>query len=465
MDMYGQIRKMYLEGYSQRRIAAVLQISRNTVKKYCKGEQLPGDRAPYKREASVLTPEVTEFIRKCLEEDQESGTGKQQHTARRIYIRLVEETGFKGAESTVRQYVRELKDKAAEAFVPLAYPRGDAVQIDWGTATVYIKDEKMEINLFCARLCYSGAPFAAAYRKQNTESFLDALVRMFNYFGGVPKHVIFDNARVAVKQGYGRQAKAQDKYKALASHYGFEPVFCNPASGNEKGLVEGLVGYIRRNVCVPVPKVDDMAELNEKLLENCKRYLQHRIRSKPAPVGNLLAEERDYLYPLPAYAYDPSTESQSQVSRNSTVRFDNNNYSVPVDYCGKAVTVKAAPETVRILYCGKVIAEHSRCYEREKNIYSMEHYLPLLERKPRAIPYAKPVQDHVSEEFISWLSKQDLTPRQLVQLLHRCSEAGCEAVMSGIITKQETDIKDPVIVQKVDLSPYDTLCSRKSGAA
>ena len=82
-----------------------------------------------------------------------------------------------------------------------------------------------------------------------------------------------------------------------------------------------------------------MAELNEKLLENCKRYLQHRIRSKPAPVGNLLAEERDYLYPLPAYAYDPSTESQSQVSRNSKVRFDNNNCSVPVDYCGKEVTV------------------------------------------------------------------------------------------------------------------------------
>ena len=95
-----------------------------------------------------------------------------------------------------------------------------------------------------------------AYRRQNEESFLEALVQVFQYFGGVPKRVIFDNAKVAVKDGFGAHARKQAGYAALSAHYGFEAVFCNPASGNEKGLVEGLVGYIRRNVCVPVPKAE-----------------------------------------------------------------------------------------------------------------------------------------------------------------------------------------------------------------
>ena len=101
-----------------------------------------------------------------------------------------------------------------------------------------------------------------AYRRQNEESFLDALVQVFQYFGGVPKRVIFDNGKVAVKDGFGANARKQAGYAALSAHYRFEAVFCNPASGNEKGLVEGLAGYIRLNVCVPVPRTEDMDELN-----------------------------------------------------------------------------------------------------------------------------------------------------------------------------------------------------------
>lgn len=132
------------------------------------------------------------------------------------------------------------------------------MQIDWGEATVYLKGIRTTVNLLCARMCYSDAPIVLAYRRQNEESFLDALVCVFQYFGGVPKRVIFDNGKVAVKDGFGAHAKKQAGYTSLSAHYGFEAVFCNPASGNEKGLVEGLVGYIRRNVCVPVPRVDSI---------------------------------------------------------------------------------------------------------------------------------------------------------------------------------------------------------------
>jgi transposase len=131
--------------------------------------------------------------------------------------------------------------KETKAFVPLKFAPGEAVQIDWGEATVYINEEKQVVNLFCARLCHSCAPFVMAFKRQNLESFLDGIIHTFQYYGGVPRRVIFDNARVAVKSGFGAHAAVQDDYKQLSAHYGFEPVFCNPASVNEKGLVENLV--------------------------------------------------------------------------------------------------------------------------------------------------------------------------------------------------------------------------------
>jgi hypothetical protein len=303
-----------------------------------------------------------------------------------------------------------------------------------------------------------------AYRRQNEESFLDALVRVFQYFGGVPKRVIFDNAKVAVKDGFGAHAKKQAGYSALSAHYGFEAIFCNPASGNEKGLVEGLVGYIRRNVCVPIPKVDSLDELNDRLEEKCKKYLSHQIRGKEAPVGELLRHDQKGLYPLPGYPFDPCKRTTGRVDRYSTVRFDTNSYSVPVCYCGKEVSIKAGPETIFIYWDGACIAQHRRCFEKNRSVYDLEHYLPLLEKKGRAIFYAKPVRESLSAYFLDWLQRQDLTPKELVQILHRCQDESYEAIMAG--APQHTvaaEIEDTVRVRPVDLQAYDSFLRGKAG--
>lgn len=179
------------------------------------------------------------------------------------------------------------------------------MQIDWGEAAVYLNGVKATVNLFCGRLCYSGAPMVLAYCRQNEESFLDALAQVVQYFGGVPKRVIFDNSKVAVKDGFGAHARKQAGYATPAAHYGFEAVFCNPATGTEKGLVEVLVGYIRRNVCVPVPKAETMEELNWMLREKCQNYLSHQICGKKASVGAMLTLEKEKLYPLPGISLRP----------------------------------------------------------------------------------------------------------------------------------------------------------------
>lgn len=465
VEIYREIRRRRLEGESQRGIARALHISRNTVKKYWEGERLPGERVERPREASVMTPEVTAFIAACLKSDEESPS-KQRHTAKRIYDRLVEETGFTGGETTVRAYVRQAREKTREAFVPLAFAPGEAMQIDWGEATGWVDGVKQVLNLFCARLCHSGAPFVIAYRRQNSESFQDGLIHAFEYFGGTPKRVIFDNAKVAVKDGFGANAKATNSYALLAAHYGFEPVFCNIASGNEKGLVENLVGLCRRNFCVPVPRVESMDELNAMLLEGCERYLTHQIRGKEADVGTMFNLDQEALYPLPSYRYDPAKRAEAKVSTVSTVRYDTNSYSVPVQFCGKTVSIKALPERIEIFSAGEIIAVHPRCFDRQQSVYQLGHYLPLLERKGRAIFQARPVLDNVPVEFLNWLKRQNLKPRELVSLLKLSLEVGYEAVMCGFAPAvPPSQINDVIQVNEVDLAAYDALCGTGKGVS
>lgn len=464
MEDYQKIRRMFLvEHMSQRQIAKEMGISRNTVAKYCGGDTYPGKRNPYRRNASVMTEDVLAFIQECFREDAQEPNRKQHHTAHRIYTRLVAEHGFAGAESTVRRVVRELRGNLQEAFVPLAFDPGDSMQIDWGEAYACIGGARTKLNCFCARLSYSCAPFAVCFRRQNTEAFLEGLQKAFEYFGGVPRRVVFDNARIAVKKGSGKNAVAQESYRAMAAHYCFETVFCNVRKGNEKGLVENLVGLTRRNVFVPVPNAGSLAEVNRILLERCESYAaSHRVAGRPESVGAMLAADRQNLLPLPGIPYDPSRTSVCRVSPYATVRFDANAYSVPVLYAGREVAVKASAETVRILADGKEIAEHVRLYGRGEKALTLSHYLPLLSRKPRSIPYAQPVRQNVSDALMHVLRTTDFDGRELTEILTLVAEEGEDAFWKREPEFLENHAKAPAIhdtveVQHVDLSLYDQM--------
>ena len=157
MDIYEKIR-YYREhtDFSQRNVAKILGISRNTVKKYWEGQTVPWERKPGSgRKKDIITDEVKVFIMKCLDSDQKAPR-KQQHTTHKIYTRLVAECGFEGCEASVRRAVAELKDKVSNVFVPLSYDPAEAVQIDWGEATVVLGGIKQKIQIWCMRECHSG---------------------------------------------------------------------------------------------------------------------------------------------------------------------------------------------------------------------------------------------------------------------------------------------------------------------
>lgn len=202
VDIYSSIRTRYLDGESMRSIAKSLGISRQTVKKYCEGSTHPEERKPYEREPDVITDDIKAFIIRCFKEDEDQKLKKQKHTAKRIYDRLVSEKNFNGSYSTIRTAVRNLKAERVvppKSSVPLSYAPGEAVQIDWGEATIYLDGQKTKVYTFCGRLCYSCDIFVQVYKAANEETFLEAQQLMFVFFGGIPRRLIFDNAKVAVK--------------------------------------------------------------------------------------------------------------------------------------------------------------------------------------------------------------------------------------------------------------------------
>lgn len=479
VEIYEQIRSLHeQEGKSQREIARTLGISRTTVKKYLDGSSVPWERAGTSgRTPYVITEEVLSFIKSCLQEDETENIKKQKHTARRIHERLVDELGFTGGESTLRPIVAELRKKAPKAFIPLSYDPGEAIQIDWGEATVYLNGQKTKLNLFCMRQCFSADIFVKAFYRQNEESFLEGLAAGLSFYGGSPTKVIFDNAKVAVKEGFGVFAKVQDSYKAFAAHHAFKTEFCNIAAGWEKGLVEGLVGYIRRNALVPVPRLETIDQLNEALLAKCLKYRNHKIKGRGLTVGQMVELEKANFIALPQYTFDTSRSLIAKVDEFATVRFDSNSYSVPFNYVGKDVTVKGYGNSIKLMYRNTEIAAYPRCYGRSEVKYQIEHYIALIEQRPRSVYNAKPVKQNLHPELLE-LGKRLADPREMIKLLRLCIDYGQErvlkvskeipvngtvsvALLTAYITPHEKikplSIPGEIKVRSTSLSKYDSL--------
>lgn len=485
VEMYEKIRNLYVhEKKSQREIARILGISRTTVKKYCDGSQVPWERNGISgRTPYVVTDDVLNFIQSCLVEDEAENIKKQKHTARRIYDRLVEELGFAGGESTIRQIVASLRQRTPKIFIPLSYDPAEAVQIDWGEATIYLRGRKVKVNLFCMRQCFSADMFVKAFFRQNEESFLEGIMNGFEHFHGVPARVIFDNAKVAVKEGFGAHAKAQERYKVLSAHYALQTEFCNIAAGHEKGLVEGLVGWIRRNVLVPIPKINSIDELNEALLKRCLKYRTHKIEGRKLTVAQMVEIEISRLTALLKYRFDTSRSVTVKVDEFSTIKFDYNHYSVPVKYVNKDVSVKGFGNHIIILHKQVQIAEYVRCYARGEAKYQLEHYIDLIERKPRSVFNARPVKNTVSSTLME-IGRRLSGPKEMVKLLRLCVDYGEEKVIAAanhcsmmdqisleqiraylqpIPSANPTHLSDEIKVKRTELTQYDKLL--KGGVA
>lgn len=392
MDQVEQIRRAYfIDGKSIHQIAREGHHHRRTVRKAIQDAGPPRYTLCQAKARPVLGPFVA-IIDRWLAED---GTKppKQRHTARRIYQRLVAEHGFWGGESTVRQYVRKCRPRQKPLFIPLAYEPGEDAQSDFGEALVVMKKRLIKVQLLVSRLCYSKLPFLMAFPNQQQEALFEGHKEAFSFFGGVPHSIWYDRLSQAVRRAVaGHKPQEQEAFIAFRSHHLFQSRFCNPGEAHEKGLVENLVGYARRNFLVPVPEVDSFEELNALLRERCQAETRRRLRGEVATIGELWEQERPHLLPLPSHPFPCCRTAPVHPNRFSLVTFQTNRYSVPVEHAHRPLLLRAFVDRVEITNGTGVVAVHSRCYDREQDILDPLHYLPLLKERPGAFDHAKPLK-------------------------------------------------------------------------
>ena len=391
MEVYARVRRaVQVNGMSIRGAAREFGLSRKTVRKMLQYSLPPG----YERKKPVARPKLGPWlgvIDQILIEDQ-TQPKKQRHTAKRIWERLKAEHGFGGGYTIVKDYVRQARLRHKEVFIPLAHPPGDA-QGDFGEALVVIGGVEQKAHFQCIDLPYSDDCFVAAFPAENTEAFLEGHNRAFAYFGGVPRTILYDNTRIAVKQITGDgERKTTEAFSGLQSHYLFAAKFGRPGKGNDKGNVEGLVGYARRNFLVPVPRTASWEELNTQLLEECRKRRERKLWGHQETIAERFERDREKLLPLPPAPLEACQKRTTRASSQALVRYETNDYSVPVEYGHRQMLVKAFVWEVVICCGSEVIARHPRSYGREEMIFQPLHYLALLEHKTNALDQAAPLE-------------------------------------------------------------------------
>jgi len=452
MAQFNNIKYLHeVEGLSQRQIAKKLGISRNTVKKYLITDELPnainrqkiyGTNKHYSEETKRVLPIIDQWI-----EDDLKNWKKQNHTAKKIYERLVKEYKFKGSESNIRKIVAKRRHKLQEVFIPLDFQLGQQFQFDWGEADIIYQGQKKRIYLFAIQLSASRTRFARAYLHEKQEAFLDGFVHAFEFFGGVPTEGLFDNLKTAVQKILkGRDRLEQEAFIALQAHYLFKSEFCNVRSGNEKGRVEGTVGYVRRNALVPLQEVQSMDELNDYLLEWCLEDAKNnKVPYTKETILQMWMKEREYLHPLPKERFEACKLISCKVNKTSLITIETNQYSVPTHFVDRVI----------ILAQNQVITEHPRSYERHQMFTILDHYLEVLLKKPRAIRdahafHSSDIPD-VFRRFHRKMREQEgaVGDRKFIRLLLLHREIGMERLTKALVEAELTQVFRYEVVHEI----------------
>ncbi len=320
MDKWTQIRHdILVDGMSRREASQKHDLNFRTIQKILKAPEPPLRPQEHLRDKPKLGPFLS-VIREILEADKKVHA-KQRHTGRRLFERLRDEHGYKGGITVVRDEIRRYKNSTAEVYMPLSHPPGEA-QFDFGEAKVIYRGRQIKAMFCVMSLPYSDAFFCQAFPRECTETFQEGHVRAFDFFGGVPTRISYDNSKIAVAKIVGRRGeKPTREFLRLQSHHLYRHHFCIVRRPNEKGHTEGLVKFSRSNFMVPIPEFNDFEEFNEKLADDCRKDLQRKLRGKDGTKFELLQEERQAMLSLPSTHIEARRVKSGKVTPLSLSRF------------------------------------------------------------------------------------------------------------------------------------------------
>ena len=434
--LYGEIRRLTIQGASQRKIALLLDVSRTTVAKYCRGAHMPGASEPRPPVESAEKAEVKDAIRKYCEDHRDDQTRKHKINGHTLWRDL--HYRYPRSEATYRRYWAEIRgERQVQTRMPLVFKIAEAAQVDWKKAKARAPGGELDIHVLCVNLMYGNTPFKKAYPNEKQYNLIDGLVSAFAFFQGAPGKLIMDNMTTCRKKGYGRQAVLTDEFRLFAAHYGFDVEFTNPYEAPEKGGVENAA-KTAGGILTPIMDVKDISEVNDRLLAECLYYIEHsgRVGNRPRNVKEMTLEERPFLAPLPIKHYEVGIHDKATVSNQQLFKFDNHVYSTPRPYAGKEIGIIAYSFHVELYYGGHRIWECGRpVFGHENRVYA-EHYLFDLEIKPRsrenAFPLLYGILPPELHEFRELCKSKTTKCSQLYMLMRRMGEVGREALLDAV---------------------------------
>jgi transposase len=445
MGLLNIIRKLRLRlGLPIREIARRTGLSRNTVKKYLKEGMI---------EPVFATPERSSKLEPFAEKlagwlKTEAGKSrKQRRTLKQLHADLVR-LGFTGSYNRVAAFARTWRaDRQREqqttgrgTFVPLTFRPGEAFQFDWSEDFAVLGGERTKLQVAHIKLSHSRAFLLRAYLLQTHEMLFDAHWHGFRVFGGVPGRGIYDNMRTAVDRvGRGKERQINMRFLAMTNHYVFEPEFCNPAAGWEKGQVEKHVRDSRHQMLQGMPDVPDLAALNAWLEQRCQELWRETAHGTlPGTIADVWAEEQAALMPLPV-AFDGFVELSKRVSPTCLISFERNRYSVPASFANRPVSLRIYPDRLVVAAEGNILCEHARLIQRShdlpaRTIYDRRHYLAVIQRKPGALRNGAPFMElpHAFQQLQEQMLRKPGGDREMVDILALVLQHDEEAVLTAV---------------------------------
>lgn len=485
------------EGLSLREIAKRSGHHFNTVKKYADREDWNREYTARKERSSKLEP-LKPVIDGWIQEDLKRSR-KYRRTGTKIYNDLARDEALSKllsvGKQTVINYVSARKKelcKKTYATAMFGLHSMCEAQVDFGQILVVgANGAEEKWHELVLSFPWSNAGFAQVCRYETKECLCEALQQIFEFIGGVPLRILFDNMSSAVVhiEEHGRR-QLTEMFMRFTMHHRFKAEFCNPDSPNEKGNVENKVGYLRRNYLLPPPRIEDMEAFNRNLLEQCMVDLQREHYVKKEQIADLFAAEQEALIPLPHERFRVFTLEKVKTDKYSFIHFDSNQYSTSPEYAERELWLEIGTSELRVLN-GKYeqVAVHKRKYGHKiEPTIDFENYIGALSRKPRAFlnsPYfltlPEPVQTHLKSCGYADLKQMLLT---LVPII-RDGKIGDAAVVLGLSGVRSTDdfitayralTEDPSAIPSVTtsltpaqqpylprLDPYTALLSPRGG--
>jgi transposase len=440
--LWAEIRRLTeIKKLSARAIARQLHCSRHTVAAALMMQQ-PPTRAT-RRRASQLEPYVPRINDLLARYPELSAVRIHEEIARGP-------AGYAGSTDVLRRYLRRVRPARGRVYQEVHYDPAQAMQVDWGECgCVQVGSTTRKVSVFVAVLCYSRLTYIEFTLSQRKAEFYRAVANALTFFGGSPRHIIFDNLKAAVINGSGRSACFHPEFLALCGYFCLQPVACERRDPESKGIVEGGVRYVKHNALTgrahELLRFEDYLALASRWRDEVANARRHEsTRERPL---DRFQQERSLLRSLPSIPFDTDEVVPAVVSPHARIEFDGNRYSVPPQFTRKPVTIRANRDELRLLHEGNVVAQHVRSYERGQLIVLPDHRLAALALRQRS------GRNSLEQEFDAWGSEA----RQFH--LHLCSRP----VKTGIHLRRLLDLAKlygrtevlSAITRALELATYD----------